>query len=962
MSTRHLPSRADVGGSLPVFERLAPAPQPAMLAARIDAPTGPGDVVADLAGRGGWVARAAVDRQRRAVSIESSPLTRMLAEVVLRPPDVRHLDAAFQGMSASPRGQSSLKVSMGDLFATRCATCGRMLVADEFIWSVEDGEPRPVSRHYRCTVCRDLRGGPEHRQGPLDDEDVVLANADTDRDVARAWARDRFPMVDGAPGLVDELLDLHTSRQLVALTAIMERIEADLRSAAVLAALRIALLHALLPSSRLATGAGRGGALRVAGGHVRLPAATQWRERNPWLAFEEGFRTVRGFVQHHVGGALGPLQARLGEDLQALSEGSATAVLAVASPSAMRALLSGGAGASGSPAYGRASRDAPHIRLVLGQPPLRPSLDRLAAAYHGTAWTLGREAASLLPIDALADSSLRAPWSWQAVTVGRSLASIEGAMARDGRVIQLVDGGAEALAAVALGGASAGYRVVVARQADPDDADAGVIELVPPGAVIPPGPRTRANVALPTAPGVSGDPEVAPGRGLFAPPERFDQRPFSATEAARVITDAAVDTLRARGEPARLERLFGEILVALDRSGQLRRLATGSRPTEMEPWRGGLPPSSARMAGTGEPTAGDASPTLHYTASARPATSAPASPDAAGDRAAAEGTPLDPSATGSAMASEGASVATRRSVAEPVAAPDAVERLLALIREELGRPTQRRLTEIEPGRWWLAEAADREAAAPPLADRVEWAVFSLLSTAGPLSEAAFYDRIATMFTGHDLPDETLVRACLESYRSLASTTDRLITSEDLLRRSQEHTDLLAAITDAGHRLGLRVWLSAREQARRHERGHLGDLLDERERGAYLGSIGRAVDAIADVDAIWYIRGKLGLMFEVEWTAMLGEPLLRRHARIGNDEKFVRLLVIAPERTDLVRHKLDRSPLLRGAMEDQGWNIIKWDHLRTFLEAERPDLADLEPLLGLDPVVERGGEQMHLFGG
>ena len=72
--------------------------------------------------------------------------------------------------------------------------------------------------------------------------------------------------------------------------------------------------------------------------------------------------------------------------------------------------------------------------------------------------------------------------------------------------------------------------------------------------------------------------------------------------------------------------------------------------------------------------------------------------------------------------------------------------------------------------------------------------------------------------------------------------------------------------------------------------------------------------------------------------------------------------MAPERTDLVRHKLERSPLLRAAMDEGGWNIIKWDHLRTFLEAETPDLDDLEPLLGLDPVVERGGEQMPLFGG
>ena len=145
------PIDAQPGYSLPVFDRLAPAPSPAAVAARIDQHTGPGDVVADLFGRGGWVGRAAVDRQRRTVSLESSPLTRMLAEVVLRPPDVRHLDAAFQGLAASPRRESSLKVSIGDLFATRCATCSRSLVIDEIIWAVDDeaaiaGRIRPVTR------------------------------------------------------------------------------------------------------------------------------------------------------------------------------------------------------------------------------------------------------------------------------------------------------------------------------------------------------------------------------------------------------------------------------------------------------------------------------------------------------------------------------------------------------------------------------------------------------------------------------------------------------------------------------------------------------------------------------------------------------------------------------------------------------------------------------------------------
>ncbi len=296
------------------------------------------------------------------------------------------------------------------------------------------------------------------------------------------------------------------------------------------------------------------------------------------------------------------------------------------------------------------------------------------------------------------------------------------------------------------------------------------------------------------------------------------------------------------------------------------------------------------------------------------------------------------------------------------ASPDPVDRLLSLVRDEMARPGNGRLVEIEPGRWWLGDPKDQEAAAIPLADRVEWAVFSLLSTAGPLSEAAFFERIATLFTGHDLPDEGLVRACLESYRSMASTPDRLLTTDDLLKRSQEHTDLLATLADAGHRLGLRVWLARREQSRRTHGKLLGDRLDQREKQAYLGAISRPAEDLADVDCIWYVRSKVALLFEVEWTAMLGEPLLRRHARIPPNESLVRFLVIAPERTELVRYKIGRSPLLRAALEDGGFNIIKSDNLRRWLDVEKPDLADLEPYLGLDPMIERSGEQMPLFGG
>jgi hypothetical protein len=290
-----------------------------------------------------------------------------------------------------------------------------------------------------------------------------------------------------------------------------------------------------------------------------------------------------------------------------------------------------------------------------------------------------------------------------------------------------------------------------------------------------------------------------------------------------------------------------------------------------------------------------------------------------------------------------------------------VERVLALVREELTRPTQGRLAEIEPGRWWLGDRRDRETAAVPLGDRVEWAVYSLLSTAGPLAERAFFERVAALFSGHDLPDEALVRACLTSYRSPASTADGLVTGEDVRRRTAEHTELLALLANGGHRLGMSVWLGRREQGRRIGDRVLGDFLDERERTAWLTSIVRApVEDLEAVDCIWYVRGRTAFLFEVEWTAMLGDVLLRRHARIPGDDRLVRILAVAPERAELVRHKLETSPLLRAAIAEGNWHLVLWPYLRAWLERDDLELAGLEPYLGLEPAVERRGEQLGLF--
>lgn len=898
------------GFTLPAFDRLAPPPSPDMVGARIEAQSQPGDVVVDLFGRGGWVARAAIDRQRQACSFESTPLTRLLAEVVLRPPDIRHLDAAFQVIASSPHGTTSLKTALGDMFATHCATCGRTVVINELIWETDATGERPsgepVRKHYRCTICRDQLGGGDQRHAPVDEADRARTGDVDPRSPAWRAMHDRFPVLDGNGAVVGQLLGLHTPRQLVGLREILLRIEGGLRAAPVEAALRLALLQALLPASRLNSYPGRLAGLRIVGGRVRMPGSGQWRERNPWLAFEDALRLVRGFVQRLEGVSSGLIHARFREDLRSLAETPSAVLVRLGTPAIVRALAAEADRLSG-------AEPQPRVRLVLGQPPLRPGQDRLSFDYYATAWTLGYDAAAMLPLAPLFRSAAKVRWGWQSSVLKPSLDAVAPLLTRDARVVlTLEEGGPEAVVATVLGAVGAGYRLVAAQLDEASVGQSGVVEFAPPGAPIGSGSRSRGNVALPSVQGGAGEPSYGPGRGLFSPPERLGRGLFSRAEASRSVTDTAVEILKARGEPADSERLLGEILVGLDAAGHLRRLL--------------------RSAGLIPPDPDDVPPD----------TGTPA--DERGDRP-------KPVTGALGVGRDGAAEAWN----------EAMDGLVALIREELSRADNRRVREIEPGRWWLADRGERTAAALPLADRVEWAIFSLLSTAGRLSETTLFERIGAMFTGHNQPDEALIRACLDSYSSLASTPDRLVTSEDIPRRSRERVALIATLADLGHRLGMQIWIGVRDQTRTHDGEKLENRLTDRELRVNLRSISRApMEELQVIPCIWYVRGKVTFMFELEWTAMLGDPILRRHARIPPDDDLVRFLVIAPERTELVRHKLARSPLLRQSMEAGNWHILKSSHLRALAARDAVTLADLEPLLGLDPAADRGAEQIALF--
>ena len=156
--------------------------------------------------------------------------------------------------------------------------------------------------------------------------------------------------------------------------------------------------------------------------------------------------------------------------------------------------------------------------------------------------------------------------------------------------------------------------------------------------------------------------------------------------------------------------------------------------------------------------------------------------------------------------------------------------------------------------------------------------------------------------------------------------DKLATSDDLVRRSEEHSRLIADLVDIGHRLGFSCWIGARQQPRKVGGRPLRDRLDDREL-AGPPSLGRIAGARPRGRRRPVVRPRPD---GVRCSRSSGPRCCRTPSSGATrgcppDERLVRFLVILPERAELVRHKLDRSPLLRDGLEAGGWHLLKANH-------------------------------------
>jgi hypothetical protein len=914
---------------LALLERHRPSPADNVLDAELAAFAAPGDTVLDPWAGTGSVARRAVGHGMRAVAADASPFSQLAAIAFLNAPDPSVLDAAFAQLAGSRRVDVPLRQHIEELYASRCGACRRPVVVDQFIWP-RDGDA-PGRKIYRCAACDASVGGAEERAAPVDEVDLAKLGIERGE-------RPPVPISDEGEELPPAPVGLTETESGQAEPGGIEpgspEEEAPLGEAG---GPPEPPPRAADPPSGLGERPRFASTVRpdplpvaAAEGIRHSPQYLELRDRFPVLDGRD--ELVTELLDLYTPRNLYALHA-IGSKIDSeLRDAGTVAVMRLALAACLlpASRLNGYPGrvASLRIAAGHVRQPASRhqrevnvwrafeqafadVRAAIGALPRDRQEARFAADYGelggmGAAnvlWLRSRAAVvgQYVPAEGI-DLVLSAP----PVSPGIDELSYEylatswvlGREAAETLRLEPIFGG---------GTQGPGAEATALRHGL-----ASAVGALKPGgwcSLILDGSDTDRLLATALA-------AVAAGLEVVDVIHRESGR-LGDGVALHLRKPSAEDRLRQAVTPSPL-RLGVERghLTYPELASAIERAATGLLRDRGEP-AGLLRVVAAIVAELGD------SGLLRRLAAAR----APDDEESHEDRIEGGGPQL----------------------------------LSSLVHEELWRddhPTLVRIGDESRPSWWLREP---ELAERPLADRVEWAVWSILSTAGRIDETGFFERIYRLFPRLQAPDEELVRACLAAYVA-PGELGSLGTSDDAAARTEDHARTIATLVDYAHRLGLKAWVASREHNRAFEGRPLAERLTDEERRVYLPLVIRAPgEALAAVDAIWYVRGRLAFLFEVEWTAMVGDAVLGRGREIPVGEQQARFLVIPAERSELLRLKLERSPWLRAEMERQNWHVLKWQHLDTLAARTGARLEWLEPVLGLDPLIERGGEQLTMFG-
>jgi hypothetical protein len=747
-------------------------------------------------------ADAAEHADRRGVAKSREPLGEWARRVIALAPATDEILAALDRVGESALVGTPHRVAMRELYGSTCATCRGPVVVEAFLW--ERDAPAPTKKAFRCGIC--AREGRALLIEATNDEDEKSSQRLEQRGLAYWQFVERFGPDPSAQALGESTAALYTPRNLTALMATLRAVETAFPSSPARDVLVLCVLEVLISGSRLNTLSGRGAPLRVEKGRARRSHASQSREVNVWLEFDRTVRELVAWLAQH------PSAARARSATLALDTGDADLVLC-------QAPVDDGLG-------GWSAVAAVALLGIRGAKPTDAGDGRVG----GRERLLRTMRAALL--EAHRGSRPEAP-----------------------AVVYVPQAELSSIAAVALAGAGAGYRL------------RGI---------------TYQRDALPSV-GASGSGAAAVCDFDRDVPLLRDQGAADAAAIEEAIRAGVREAIRSRGEPVPTDRAA---VAALESLAGRRLLA---------------PLTLARAGGVSELEVF----VDHFR---------------------------------SALADAGRSGIVKIEL-DGAAAEHAHDTVV----------------------YSLAEPIDTT----PLDDRLEWAVWGLLSASHDIETRMLLRRAYGLFRDVETPDRELVERCIAAYGHQGDDGKWRLREEDaLVRRQADQTLLALQLVEAGHRLGFKVHVGRDLERRTLPEAHLdrgavlGDLMTDAERASDVSRVSRIrSDALEYIDCVWYDKGQMLFLWQLEWTARLHRSVVALGEAVPDEDRVFRFFAIADERRALAEFKLRRAAGTAGIVRRRGWRFVKWGPLRSW--ATRPDLALdlLEPVLGLSPEVEQTGQQL-----
>jgi len=251
------------------------------------------------------------------------------------------------------------------------------------------------------------------------------------------------------------------------------------------------------------------------------------------------------------------------------------------------------------------------------------------------------------------------------------------------------------------------------------------------------------------------------------------------------------------------------------------------------------------------------------------------------------------------------------------------ERIKASLEQEIGHTFVQLWEDEEEDKclWWLSRPPT---GISPLTERVEQAVRETLESVESIETTRFMQTIYAHFPGVLTPDAEWVTACLKSYGQQTMPAHWALREEDHPeQRALAREVILRTLDDLGQRLGYKV------------------------RVGFHG-----------FDVQWLHAEKEACAFVV-----LDSASLSRLLKLPSDDQGMRtrrFAVIREVRQSLLRLRLARSMLLRKQLASQGWQFVKDLDLQEWAAREEIALADLDSLVGLEPLAAQDRTQLALI--